>query len=92
MSESLDAPLPNAASYIQQLDNLQLQLQQGLPEYESTLREIHAKLAQDPTAVHLLPPDKVAILVAGLKKKTGTFLQEAAASKRTKSKPSLDEL
>lgn len=92
MSDDMNAPLPNTNSYIQQLDNLQAMLQKNLPEYEGALREIHAKLAQDPTAVHLLPPDKVAILVAGLKKKTGTFLQEAAASKRKSSKPSLEEL
>lgn len=82
----LHAPLPNAESYIQQLDNLQLMLQQGLPEYEGALREIHSKLSQDPTAVHLLPPEKVAILIAGLKKKTGTFLQEVAEKKRSSSK------
>jgi hypothetical protein len=76
-----EAPLDNAASFIQQLDTLQEQLQKQLPGYEYSLREIHRNLSSDPALLHILKPEQIGTIVAGLKKKTNTVIAEAATKK-----------
>lgn len=77
-----DAPLDNAASFIQQLDKLQNELQQQLPGYEYSLREIHRKLGEDQGLLHILKDEQIGIVVAALKKKTNNVIVEEAVKKR----------
>lgn len=76
------APLDNAASFQQQLTTLQEELQKQLPGYENSLHRIHRTLAEDPALLHILKPEDIGVVVAGLKKKTNTVIVEDMVKKR----------
>jgi hypothetical protein len=78
-----EAPLDNAASFVQQLDKLQAEIQARQPGYEYSLREIHKALNDDPALLHIIKPDQIGIVVAGLKlKQNEVIVEETLKSKR----------
>lgn len=79
---NIPAPLDNSATFLQQLDKLQEELQKQLPGYEYSLREIHRNLSNDPALLHLLKPEQIGVIVAALKKKTNTIVVEESVKKK----------
>jgi hypothetical protein len=77
------APLGNAEQIVARINDLQAQLQQNLPGYESLLHLIHRQLAADPDMAHILSEDQIGVIFAGLtKKKQIVIATEKAKSKR----------
>lgn len=72
---------------------LQEALQKQLPGYESLLHTIHTNLQQSPDTVHLLEDEEIGVIVAGLQKRTNTFIAVKEANKTVKKgKVALDDL
>lgn len=93
-----DSTVPTAISNADQIKEkirqLREKMQQAMPGYEDLLHIIHRNLAQDPDTVQLLTEEEIGVIVAGLQKRSGTFLAEKAATKAVKTgkKVGLDDL
>ena len=88
-TQSVD--LPEVVAIKEKLIRLQDSLQQNLPGYDSLLFMIHQALSKQPDLVHMMKPEEVATIVAGLEKKTGLLIMgEQTKSKAASKKISLD--
>jgi hypothetical protein len=67
-------------------------LQKGTPQYEGLLYNIHVNLQKDPDVVHLLSPEEIGVIVAGLSKKTGVFITVTSSKTKTSSGKKLKDL
>lgn len=65
-SSSSNSGLPSDHPIKMKLAELEAALLQKLPEFKTILRDIHAKLRQDPAIVTALSPEEVNIVVSGL--------------------------
>jgi hypothetical protein len=79
-------PLTAADQIIAKIADLQQQLQVNAPGYESLLHQIHVALHKDEELVHLLTPEQVGTIVAGLSKKKNVVISAAIAKKSTNKK------
>lgn len=68
--------LDNLDQMAQKIADLQSQLQQMAPGYESLLHQIHVNLQKDPDLVHLLSDEQVGVIVAGLSRKKNVVIAE----------------
>ena len=86
--------LPSAEAVIAKINELQVSLQERLPNYESLLHTIHRNLATDPDVVNILTEEQIGVIVAGLQKRTGVFIaaEVVAKVKKKTGKIGLDDL
>lgn len=90
MSASQDSMIVSSLSKAEQvkgmIEQLQKQLQERQPGYESLLHTIHRQLAIDPDTVQVLSEQEIGIICAGLQKRTGVFLVKEDVKKSSSSK------
>lgn len=87
------APLTGAEQVSQKISELQVSLQQQLPNYESQLHIIHTMLGKNEELVHLLTEEQIGTVVAGLtKKKAVVFAEEKKTSGKTASGKKLKDI
>lgn len=79
VAQTAPTPLTAADQVLQKIDDLQAALQQQLPNYESLLHFIHVELHKNEDVVHLLTPEQVGIVVAGLSKKKNVVIAQSAS-------------
>lgn len=65
----------------EKLAELEQGLNKKLPGIDNLLRSIHVQLSKDPEVVTLLSEEECAILIAGLKNRTGVTIATAALAK-----------
>lgn len=85
-------PLDKTEQFFQRIADLQVALQQRAPNYEYLLKVIHTNLKDDPELPHLLSPEQVGIIVAGLSQKKGIILAKAAGKDKTASGKKLKDV
>ena len=76
------APLTSAEQISVLITELQQEMQKQSPGYELLLHRIHKQLSADEELVHLLKDEEIGVIVAGLSKKKGLILAEAATKGR----------
>lgn len=77
------------------INELQVAVQQTLPNMPSLLRDIHMNLRNDPEIVTLLSPQEVAVIVSGLSKQTQTSITTqvlSGAKGKSLKKVSVDDI
>lgn len=85
MSDStVSAPLPDSEVLIAKIEELKEKLQTAAPGYESLLHSIHRLLAADEQLTHMLKPEQIGIIVAGLAKRKNIVIAEATAKSSAK--------
>lgn len=85
MSDStVSAPLPDSEVLIAKIEELKEKLQTAAPGYESLLHSIHRLLAADEQLTHMLKPEQIGIIVAGLSKRKNIVIAEATAKSSAK--------
>lgn len=75
------------------LAELEQQLEDNVPGYAHTLRDLHREMAQDPNVVTILTEDEISIIVKGVGKHMDTTVVVAKKTSLKRTQPiQLDEL
>lgn len=71
--------LTNGQQLKTQITELQEKLHKALPDYKELLQVIHTNLRKDEDLVHLLSPEDIGVIVAGLSKHKNIVIATATA-------------
>lgn len=80
---SASQPLTQNEQLLEKIATLQEQLEKKLPGYKDTLQAIHSNLRQNEDLVHILKPEDIGVIVAGLSKHKNVVIAASLAKAKT---------
>lgn len=84
--------MPEVSALKEKIARLQESLQQALPDYSGLLFTIHQGLKKDANLVHLLTPQEVSVIVAGLEKRTNIIITPEKIAKKSAKSLTLEDI
>lgn len=84
--------MPEVSALKEKISRLQESLQQALPNYSELLFTIHQGLKKDANLVHLLTPEEVSVIVAGLEKRTAIVISPEVVKKKSLKNITADDI